>query len=130
MLKTNTKQAKENIKKYIVENFDPSGYTEKHFETFQDISSFIMQTFRDEKYHTPNDFRYYHGNEQKAFFDWCAGLPSVLDTCYLYNRSAVEDLGNILEETEEEKNKYTEEEAESRLTYLIYRELKKGELQK
>ena len=34
-----------------------------------------------------------------------AGLPSVLDTCYFYNRSAVDDLGAILEETESEKAK-------------------------
>ena len=62
-----------------------------------------------------------------AFADWCAGLPSVLDTLYFYNRSAVDDLGAILEETEQEKNRYTEQQAEQLLTSLIYRELQKGE---
>ena len=60
------------------------------------------------------------------FADWCAGLPSILNTCYYYNRSAVDDLGEILEETEEEKEKYTQTEAEKLLTALIYREIKKA----
>ena len=62
--------------------------------------------------------------------DWCSGLPGVLDTCYYYNRSAVDDLGAILEETDEERARYTEEQAEKMLTTLIYRELKKGAAQK
>ena len=70
------------------------------------------------------DFRYYHHNEFNAFLDWCSGLPSVLDTCYYYNRSAVEDLAIILEETETEKSKFTENEAETRLTQLIYKTIK------
>lgn len=52
--------------------------------------------------------------------------PPVLDTCYYYNRSAVADLGNILEETPAEMERYTESGAETLLTNLIYRELKKG----
>lgn len=78
----------------------------------------------------PQDFRYYRNNEFAAFADWCAGLPGVLNTCYYYNRSAVDDLGAILEETSEEKARYTEEQAEKTLTTLIYRELKKGAAQK
>lgn len=74
----------------------------------------------------PQDFRYYRNNELAAFADWCAGLPGVLDTYYYYNRSAVDDLGAILEETEEEKARYTEEQAEKTITILIYKELKKG----
>ena len=51
----------------------------------------------------------------------------MIDTCYFYNRSAVDDLGEILEETDEEKAKYNERQAEDLLTWLIYRELLKGE---
>lgn len=64
--------------------------------------------------------------EQERFEEWAAGLPSILDTCYYYNRSAVDDLGAILEETDSEKARYTEQQAETRLTYLIYRELVRG----
>lgn len=53
-------------------------------------------------------------------------MPSILDTCYYYNRSAVDDLGAILEETAEEKARYSEAQAETLLTSLIYRELVRG----
>lgn len=125
MLKSNSKKAKENIKKYIINNFDCSNYeVETEPTTFEEIAQFIYRTFREEKYNMMEDFRYYHHNEFNAFLDWCSGLPSVLDTCYYYNRSAVEDLASILEETEAEKSRFTESEAENRLTQLIYKTIK------
>lgn len=125
MLKTNTKKAAENIRLYIVDNFTPENYTDNPPQEFEQIAAFILDCFRSEKRHLLEDFCYYK-NEQAAFADWCAGLPSVLDCCYFYNRSAVDDLAKLLEETETEKTRYTETEAENLLTALIYRELKKG----
>lgn len=130
MLKTNSKKAAENIRDYIMDGFAPEGYTDNPPQEWQGVAAFIFDTFRNEKYHLPQDFRYYKGNEFAAFVDWCAGLPGVLDTCYYYNRSAVDDLGAILEETNEEKTRYTKEQAEKTLTRLIYGELKKGAAQK
>lgn len=127
MLRTNSKKAAENIRVYIMDNFTPEGYTDNPPQKFPEIAAFILDTFRSEKYGCPQDVRYYHGSEAAAFADWCAGLPSVLDTLYFYNRSAVDDLGAILEETEQKKNRYTEQQAEQLLTSLIYRELQKGE---
>lgn len=129
MLKTNNKKARENIRNYIIAGFTPEGYTDNPPQEFPEIARFILATFRNEKYHLPQDFRYYRNNELAAFADWCAGLAGVLDTCYYYNRSAVDDLGAILEESEEEKAHYTEEQAENTLTFLIYRELVKGAAQ-
>ena len=129
MLKANSKQTKENIKKYIVENFTAENYPDTPPTEWHEIATFIFDCFRSEKWNCKNDFQYYGGNEWKAFLDWCAGLPSVLDTCYFYNRSAVEDLGNILEQTEAERSKYEESAAENLLTLLIYNEIKK-ELEK
>ena len=126
MLKTNSKKARENIQQYIINHFTPEGYTDETIEGFENVAAFILKTFRSEKYGTKEDFRYYHNNEAAAFEDWCAGLPSVLDTCYYYNRSAVDDLGTVLEETETEKSRYSEEAAENTLTALIYRELTRG----
>ena len=127
MLRTNSKKAIENIRNYIVDNFDCTNYAPETIpETFTEIASFIYNCFVNEKWSFLEDHRYYHNNEQAAFFDWCAGLPSVLDTCYFYNRSAVEDLAVILEETETEKSKYSEADAEKLLTYLIYQEIKRG----
>lgn len=130
MLKTNSKQAAENIRAYIVDGFTPDGYTDTPPQEFPEIAAFILATFRSEKYWCLQDVRYYHGCEALAFRDWCAGLAGVLDTCYYYNRSAVDDLGAILEETAEEKARYTEQQAEQLLTDLIYRELLKGAAKK
>lgn len=122
MLKTNSKKATENLKNYIVNHFDFTNYdngTMEEPQGFNNVANFILATFRDEKYST-------RGNEAEAFADWAAGLPSVLDTCYYYNRSAVDDLAEILEETETEKAKYTETEAGKLLSYLIYKTLLKA----
>lgn len=123
MLKTNSKKAMENIRAYIEENFDCTGYDlGKEPETFKEKALFILETCRKEKFYSLNNKSSY-----EIFKDWCQGLPSLLDTCYYYNRSAVDDLAEILEETEEEKERFTESEAEEKLTYLMYRELTKVE---
>ena len=120
-----TKKAIGNIRAYIMDNFTPENYTGNPPKDFPGVAAFILDTFRREYAHILNS-DYHHRNEFAAFTDWCQGLPSVLDTCYYYNRSAVDDLGRILEETAEEKARFTEPEAERRLTWLIYRELSKG----
>ena len=126
MLRTNSSKARENIKQYIIDNFDATNYTDAPPVEWREIAAFILKTFRSEKYHLKEDFRYYGNCELDAFTDWCAGLPSVLDTCYYYNRSAVADLAAILEETPAEAERFTETQAEELLTALIYRELKRG----
>lgn len=130
MLKTNSKKAKENLRQYIINNFDGTGYTETPPEDWHKIAAFILETFRSEKYSRPEDFRYYGNCEFAAFEDWARGLPSVLDTCYYYNRSAVDDVAAILEETEEEKERFTEGDAEHLLAVLIYNALKGEEKRK
>ncbi len=126
MLKTNSKQAREHIRAYIVERFDASSYTDTPPESWPEIAAFILDTFAHEK---PYSTKYIYRaglSDEKVFADWCAGLPSILDTCYYYNRSAVDDLAAILEESESEKARYSESDAEKLLTHLIYRELLKG----
>ena len=125
MLKSNSKKARDNIRAYILNNFTPDSYTNEPPTDPREIMQFIYNCFISEKFTVENEKRYYKYNEFAAFVDWCAGLPSVLDTCYYYNRSAVEDLGAILEETETEKSRFTEADAEKRLTYLIYNVIKK-----
>ena len=123
MLKTNTRKARENIRLYIVENFTPENYTDNPPQEWPEIAAFILDTFKSEK---PAIRSYARMTEQERFTDWAQGLPSVIDCCYYYNRSAVDDLGAILEETDSEKDRYSEQQAESLLTSLIYRELIKA----
>ena len=119
-MKTTTKEARQNIRQYILDHFDSCGYDFSGPCSFPNVARFILAVHAEEKGYT---------NEQ-VFIDWAQGLPSVLDTCYFYNRSAVDDLGEILEQSEREKAKYTEREAELMLTHLIYRELKRGAAEK
>ena len=128
-LRTNSRKARENVRQYILDNVDFSGYIVsfipfgKEKESFTTIAHSVLDIFRSEKRYE----RHRIGIEFAAFLDWTQGLPSALDCCFWYNRSAVDDLGKILEETEEEKARYDEEDAGILLVKLIYRELIKGE---
>lgn len=127
MLKTNSKKARENIRKYILDNIDFTGYEGyKGFECCTDIDLtdftvvakalhviFVAESrYKDDRL-----------TEKERFIDWCQGLPNSLNTGYYYNRSAIDDLGEILEENEAKKEKYTNCQAERLLSSLIYREL-------
>lgn len=120
MLRTNSNKYKENIKNYIIENFDYSNYEDDNHVApteYKDICKCIYNTMEVEKFHAKEATSYL------TFKSWCQGLPSILDTCYYYNRSAIEDVKNLLEQAEEESSKYTESQAEEYLTRLIYNEI-------
>ena len=124
-LRTDSRKAKENVRQYILDNINFTGYDANNMTgtDFPEIAHSVLDIFRSEK-----SWALVPGcNEFCIFLDWTQGLPSALDCCFWYNRSAVDDLGAILEETEEEKAKYNEEEAGLLLVKLIYRELVKGE---
>lgn len=116
MLKTNSKQARENLKAYIMTAWnleeDEQGRTWE--ETRKDIiDSFNFQAYRSEYERMQN--------RQEAFKMWLLGLPRNLgDFCLC---RAVDDLGDILEETEDEKARFTEYQAEEKISALIYREV-------
>ena len=120
MLKTNSKKARENVREYIINHFNPDSYDFRgDASDFGTVALYIIARFERDKLLE-------RGTRAELFADWCAGLPSVLDTCYYYNSSAVDDLGAILEETDAEKARYTEQQAEELLTRLIYAELCKA----
>ena len=123
MLKTTCKKALENIRQYILENTDVTGY-DKYTEpkTFAEAALIIWDEFQTAKQYELCRPR---TNIQECFTEWCAGLPSILDTCYYYNRSAVNDLAKLLDETETEASRFSETEAERQLTWLIFREISK-----
>ena len=123
MLKTNSKKAIENIRIYIVDNFTPENYNLEPSNDFATAAKVIYNCFIEEKSGI-NDWG--RVAESVIFADWCAGLPSIFNTCYYYNRSAVDDLGVILEETEAEKARFTEDDAAKLLSSLIFREIKKA----
>lgn len=126
MLKTNSKQARENIRCYIMDNFDGSNYGLEKPTTFKEVATIILNVFEIEKPYHDVYMIEHKIPKNKVFIEWASGLPSILNTCYYYNRSAVDDLGGILEQTDKEKNRYTETQSELLLTNLIYSELVRG----
>lgn len=122
-LKTNSKAAKANLYFYIrqhVIHLIEAGEN----ATMKDIYSFIWERFTIEKSYAfkPEYIKAYKVNYQDIFEEWAQGLPlDGLFTYYLHN--AVNTLAIILEESENERSRYTETQAEKLLTSLIYREV-------
>ena len=118
MLKTNCKQVKERVRQWIVDNYDGENYG-LEAENFKEICKNIKNIFLEEK------------SSRRAcwcledFKDWGEGLPSILDTWPLLC-DGVNILGDILEETEEERSKYDDSQAWDLMAYLIFREIDKA----
>ena len=128
MLQTNSKKAIKHTREYILKHFNGKGYDFSGDENdFHDVAAFIYKCFIDEKRkYTESYYSRIGYSKRDIFEEWAEGLPSVIDTRYYYNRSAVDDLAEILEEDETEKQKYNDERiAEKLLTYLIYIEISK-----
>lgn len=144
MIRSNSKKAMENIRKYIIDYSDFSGYTLKDcyfanledlkegagLEIFPEIAKGIYSIFKAE--YLNNDYRFRRGTHsiQELFSDYCAGLPSVIDTCYYYNSDPIDIIADILEMTPEEKENYSNKHQDDLkncqyLDYLIFREITK-----
>ena len=135
MLKTNSKKAKDNIWNYLngfidiineeLIAYDPEpNYLQEgdRKELANVVYNYYTETFKK------NHYKAYTTSDQKLFEDWAQGLTM----CGMFDYYAYRDdtnpkkiLGDILEETEAERNRYTEDEAAQMLTYLIYREIKR-----
>lgn len=131
MIRSNSKKAINNIKNYIISIYNTDSDREGLEEVaenptiadFEAIAKNIYTCFIEEAYYNYMRMRY---SEQEAFSVWCSGLCGTIRTSEYYLGQAVDVLGDILEETEEEKAKYTRSQAEKMLDYLIYREIKKA----
>lgn len=136
MLKSNTKKAIENINNYILQHQNVVEYADYYNIKIDDtdikqVSNFVLAVFYRE--YLKEDNRYKGKTVLTScniFIDYLQGLPSVFDACYYYNRLASDDIASILEESEEEKqkyiNKYGESECEKRLSGMIYNQLIKN----
>lgn len=120
MLRSNSKAVVAKIHQYIFDEIDPDYFGLSEAPDFQTACKLILTACEDEKKYSRSRSGF------ETFKDWAQGLPTALNTCYYYNVSAVDLLADWLEETEAEKAKYSESEAEEMITRLIYRELIKG----
>lgn len=114
MLKTNSKKAKENLKKYIMD-YSESVFTDERdycqetgekftlkIDSYTDRCKMLYERFLEEYCYSWN-LKQYKYNYQALFEQWSRGLPCNGLFCYWYNREAKDDLQIILEETEQEK---------------------------
>ena len=124
MLKTNSKKARQNLQKFMLENC--TNYEGDSFGNIKEVCWYIYECFCNECYNTDN--RRYSMSKQQLFNDWVMGCPTgLLFDYYLYKEDyhPINLLGDILEETETERNRYKEEDSSTILTYLIYREIER-----
>lgn len=144
MLRTNSKQARENILGWLAggaleeakeinsfnrENgFEPMkeaelmedlqniGFASFSYEMEKAAVYFIIRCFRSDLEESKG-FR----SEFERFDYWVRGLPGIVKSEDFLLRDSCEFLGRILEETPEEWQKYKQDQAEKVMIYLIWK---------
>lgn len=137
-LRTNSKQAKANlwqyIRAYMLDELEEGReYAESNGEPFEyddsnkGIANYILDRFTDEYLFNYNRQKLNAGRASyyDLFESWAQGLALGAMFCYYYNREAVQDVAQILEETPAEAGKFTEEQAEQFLTRYIFDTIRK-----
>lgn len=116
MLKTNSKIVKNRIRKYI-ELHVADFLEEREVNTNKPITEFFAIIHEEKLYQK-------YKCEFDMVQDWMQGLGcSIGCDIYYHHGTAKNILANWLEETEEEKEKYSETEAENMMMRLVYREM-------
>lgn len=120
MLRSTNKAVINKIRQYIINGVDHEYFELETDPDYKTACKLILQACQNEKRYC----RY--NNDFEMFKDWAQGLPTAFNTSYYYNVSAVDLLADWLEETDKEKEKFEESAAEEKITWLLYRELRKG----
>lgn len=120
MLRSTNKKVLEKIQAYIINGVDHEYFNLEADPDFNTVCKLILSACQNEKQYC----RY--NSDFEMFKDWAQGLPTAFNTGYYYNISAVDLLADWLEETDSEKAKFKESTAEEKITWLLYRELRKG----
>ena len=130
MLRTNCKEAKNNLRAYVVKNFTGDNYAPKYdyITTAEELGKpadtiFSMVAWAVwTEFHREKDGDNRRISNQELFVEWLGGLPSV-GIGDFWCGDAKADLKAILKETDEEADRFTESEAEEMLSRLIFREV-------
>lgn len=128
MLRTNSKQVKEAIRAYIMQE---AVDVDNGYIAFNDLKTAAEAIKADVMRVMSGDYRNRAHNlpgwSERDFTEWAHGLPGLLDLPFIYKRPAAVDLlGDILQETPSERARYTETQADEMLCRLIFRELDKA----
>lgn len=144
MLRTNSKQARENVLEWLAggaleeakkinrfnrENgFEPmkeaveleklSSKGEDNADVQKAAAALVWKCFQND---IEGDYRIGREPMQSIFDSWLCGLPEIVKSEDFLLRDACEFLGRILEETPEEWQKYSQDQAETLMIYLIWK---------
>lgn len=148
MLKTNSKEVKNAIREFIAagaidwalsaneydrENgYEPmaeaveleklSSKGEENTDVQKAAAALVWKCFQND---IEGDYRLGREPMQSIFDSWLRGLPGVVGSEDFLLRSAVDFMAGILQESEAEKAKYSESDAEDLAAYLVWREVSK-----
>ena len=125
MLKTNSKIVRERVRAYVLDNCEDikevMEYEGMSTESVDDVLKYVWSVFMDEY------GRYIRRGQtlQDEFSYFGGGLPfNIFD---YHNRvGAVDLVGDILEETEAERSRFSEGDAERLMDFFIFRECEKA----
>lgn len=130
MLRTNSKKARINTDDYIMTIAEGIEENSKYYLCFDydtknidDVCKCIWyQYFIPEYVQYNKQFEAGRISLFELFEDWARGLPceGLFDYYNYYNPDPVEIVGDILEETPEERAKFSQDQAADRLTMMIY----------
>lgn len=127
MRKTNSKIVIEKIRKILVDcnNFAiDCGYNFEEVTDWKAAGKNIYNAFYNEYLKNNNRCKL---ATSEIFYYWMSGLPTacrVSDDIFL--SSAIDFLGDLLEQTSEERNKFDNEQAEKTACNIIFREITKS----
>ena len=119
MLRTYSKKVSERVRELIANRTEDGNGEVKDFRKAVAIIAQEWGNFKN-----PNTAAYYDNDICKAFKSFANGLPNNLFD-YIVRGDTVKLVGDMLEQTEQERAKYSDSEACDLLTYMIYSEISK-----
>lgn len=137
MLRASSKIVRQKLRQYITDDYnDKANDVDNYWDyvpnaDFHYICKWYLSTFIGEKLGWSYDeirksLRFYKSYAE-AFDDWCCGLPTFhTDDWILGSNGGIDFLGDLLEETEYERNQYDNMDAVKMINALMYNELVKG----
>ena len=111
-----------NLNKYLAISYLlKTGYKAESI-TATGAAALVWKCFQND---VKGDYRLGREPLQEIFISWLRGLPGVVSSEDFLLRSAVDFMAGILQESEAEKAKYSESDAEDLAAYLVWREVSK-----
>lgn len=121
MLSTNSKKFYENLDAYVIDYMEDAAedYEKPQPATVEEAYLLLWDIYKKE-YFTPRGF-----GTLENFEGWGRGLPASGLFDFVLN-NAVDTLGEMLEETQEERKRFTEQQAERVLFVKIHAQMVKN----